>query len=166
MGITNYASGTSVWANRIDVTSTASNHSMSFTNYQLSGATVANAISFGAGSSGASFTVTNKDSSNVDANKFEMNTISGARNVAIRNYNTSGTERSLFSMATDGSMLLKTNTGGSSWLQFDKSGNVTLQANNSLNIVSETYYVNLKTNGVTHLCKWQTINGVTYLVAG
>ena len=166
MAITNYASGSSNWANRIDITSTSSNHSMSLTNYQLNSATEGNKINLGIGTSGSSFTVTNKDSSNVNANKIEMTTISGERSVVIRNYNTSGTERSSFGMHTDGSMLLRTNTGGSSWLSFDKSGNVTLQANNSLNIVSQNYRVVVNTAGESHEVVWGTVSGVRCLIAG
>ena len=92
--------------------------------------------------------------------------ISGERSVVIRNYNTSGTERSSFGMHTDGSMLLRTNTGGSSWLSFDKSGNVTLQANNSLNIVSQNYRVVVNPAGESHEVVWGTVSGVRCLIAG
>lgn len=180
-------------ANQIQIYQTSDADFMYFTNYSTEGNTAANGLNMIGQGSWNALQIRNFIPGETDvANSFQLSTANGTSDVqiynyipgsanmanrlfmtssenntylALSNYDTSGNERCGLYMGNEGTFWLSSNTGGESRVNSDRGGNLTVQANNSLNLVSENYDVVIRTGGISRNCQWQTIDGVTYLTA-
>ena len=77
----------------------------------------------------------------------------------ITNYDSNGNQKCGIYFKENGTFTISSNTGGTSQVYTDTGGNLTVFGNNSLNLVSQNYYVVIHSGGVARRCVWKTING-------
>lgn len=93
------------------------------------------------------------------ANSFVMGCDGGNTFLNITNYDSNGNQKCGIYFKENGTFTISSNTGGTSQVYTDTGGNLTVFGNNSLNLVSQNYYVVIHSGGVARRCVWKTING-------
>lgn len=93
------------------------------------------------------------------ANSFVMGCDGGNTFLNITNYDSNGNQKCGIYFKENGTFTISSNTGGTSQIYTDTGGNLTISGNNSLNLVSQNYYVVIRSGGVARRCVWKTING-------
>lgn len=93
------------------------------------------------------------------ANSFVMGCDGGNTFLNITNYDSNGNQKCGIYFKENGTFTISSNTGGTSQVYTDTGGNLTVFGNNSLNLVSQNYYVVIHSGGVARRCVWKSING-------
>lgn len=193
--VTNYYVGseseeTNILANRLEIASYNATSSVTLNNYfdgyrrnsfsqtatstwastnisnTVNNGNTANAMEFSRRDDMNLYSVWNYNTSNVIRNYLQLRSQdNGNADLFLVNNDASGNMRSQLYMSANGTFQLFSNTGGNSYVGTTTTGNLTIQANNSLNLISQNYRVVIQTAGVSHECQWVTIGNYTYLVA-
>lgn len=164
--LTNYSTEGDMAANGMNLIAQGGWNAFRMRNFTAGSTTLANSFQLSNANGTADIQLVNyTPGSDRIASRLYMSATSSSNWFTLSNFDPAGNERCGLYFNQNGTFKLNSNTGGASSVYTDTGGNLNVNANNSLNLVSQTYYVVIRTNGVSHNCVWKTINGETYLCA-